>query len=99
MSTQTAPRPLTESERAAAQAAREFLDAAPKGAIVTDNGDGWPWVKNVMGTWRRTGSAPAMTSAEVVDWHIAALLDPDDDTEEMFAPVLMVPATQVPHIR
>ncbi|WP_156250869.1 hypothetical protein [Pseudactinotalea terrae] len=90
------PRSLTQTELDAIAAAQAFLEAAPSGAIVTDNGEGWPWVKNVIGTWKRDGVARPLNAAEVVQWHTEALLDPDDDTDQVFAPVLMVPATTVP---
>lgn len=87
-------RELTPDELQAAQRAVDFLDAAPSGAIVTDNGDGWPWVRVVTGRWKRDGIDWPQTSRQVVDWHLAALLDPDDDTDSVFDPVLMVPATR-----
>jgi len=90
------PRELRQAELDAIAAAQAFLETAPSGVIVTDNGDGWPWVKVATGGWMRQGLARALNAAEVVQWHTEALLDPDDDTDAVFAPVLMVPAASQP---
>ena len=69
----------------------QIKDTFPVGAIITDGGMGWPWIKTVGGNWFRQGSN-RMTWGEVLAWHQSAIDDPDDETTDPFEPVLMLPA-------
>ena len=69
----------------------QIKDTFPVGAIITDGGMGWPWIKTVGGNWFRQGSK-RMTWGEVLAWHQSAIDDLDDETTGPFCPVLMLPA-------
>ena len=65
-------------------------DTFQVGDIVTDNGEGFPWIKTV-GGWLRQGLDHVFTWREVLAWHEYNVLNPDDDAQTPFAPVKMVP--------
>jgi hypothetical protein len=63
------------------------------GAIITDNGRGFPITRGIGSMWYRIGWDAGKTWDEVVAWHKTHLSDPTDDSDEPFTPVLMVPQT------
>ena len=65
-------------------------DTFQVGDIVTDNGEGFPWIKTV-GGWLRQGLDHVFTWREVLAWHEYNVVNPDDDALTGFVPVKMVP--------
>lgn len=73
-------------------------DTFSPGDSITDAGRGYPWTKNIDGTWWRVGQQEPFTWEQVLAWHQAALDNTDDETTQPFRPVLMVSDQPTPRV-